>query len=53
MRPNLVTRCAAHRSVPCIRRHVVCSQDDVLTIALWIMFAWVHDEVATHTTRVA
>ena len=32
-----------------IRRHVVCSQDNVLTIALWIMFAWVHDEVATHS----
>jgi Protein of unknown function (DUF3631)/CHC2 zinc finger len=32
-----------------IRRHVVCSYDDALSIALWIMFAWVHDEVATHS----
>jgi Protein of unknown function (DUF3631) len=32
-----------------IRRHVVCTHDDALAIALWIMFAWVHDEVATHS----
>jgi hypothetical protein len=32
-----------------IRRHVVCSHDDALTIALWLMMAWVHDEVATHS----
>ena len=32
-----------------IRRHVVCSHEDALAIALWIMFAWVHDEVATHS----
>ena len=32
-----------------IHRHVVCSLDDALAIALWIMFAWVHDEVATHS----
>ena len=32
-----------------IRRHVVCSHDDALAIALWIMFAWVHDAVATHS----
>jgi len=32
-----------------IHRHVVCSHEDALVIALWIMFAWVHDEVATHS----
>jgi putative DNA primase/helicase len=32
-----------------IRRHVVCSQEQALTAALWIMFAWVHDEAATHS----
>jgi hypothetical protein len=32
-----------------IRRHFVCTHDDALTIALWITFAWVHDEVATHS----
>jgi putative DNA primase/helicase len=32
-----------------IRRHVVLSYDDALTIALWIMMSWVHDEVATHS----
>jgi putative DNA primase/helicase len=32
-----------------LRRHVVCSHDDALAIALWIMLSWVHDEVATHS----
>jgi putative DNA primase/helicase len=32
-----------------LRRHVVCSHNDALAIALWIMFAWVHDEIATHS----
>jgi putative DNA primase/helicase len=32
-----------------IRRHVVCSHDDALTVALWLMMSWVHDEVATHS----
>jgi hypothetical protein len=32
-----------------LRRHIVCTHDDALAIALWIMFAWVHDEVATHS----
>lgn len=32
-----------------LRRHVVCSHDDAIAIALWIMFAWVHDQVATHS----
>jgi hypothetical protein len=32
-----------------IRRHIVCSHDDALIVALWIMFSWVHDEVAIHS----
>jgi hypothetical protein len=32
-----------------IRRHVVCSHDDALVIALWIIFSWVHEEVAIHS----
>ena len=32
-----------------ILRHVVCSHDDALAIALWIMLAWIHDEIATHS----
>jgi putative DNA primase/helicase len=32
-----------------LRRHVVCSHNDAIAIALWIMFAWVHDEVAIHS----
>jgi Protein of unknown function (DUF3631) len=32
-----------------VRRHVVCPHDACLGIALWIMFAWVHDEVAIHS----
>jgi hypothetical protein len=32
-----------------IRRHIVCSYDASLTIALWVMFSWAHDEVAVHS----
>jgi hypothetical protein len=32
-----------------LQRHVICSPNDTLAIALWIMFAWVHDDVATHS----
>jgi uncharacterized protein DUF3631 len=32
-----------------IRRHVVSTLEDAIAIALWIMLAWVHDEVATHS----
>lgn len=32
-----------------IRRHVTCSYDDALVIALWIVFSWVHDDVAVHS----
>jgi Protein of unknown function (DUF3631)/CHC2 zinc finger len=31
------------------RRHVVCSHDDALAVTLWVMLAWVHDAVATHS----
>jgi putative DNA primase/helicase len=30
-------------------KHVVISYDGALAIALWIILAWVHDEVATHS----
>jgi hypothetical protein len=32
-----------------IRRHVVCSLDDALVIALWIVFSWVHEDAAVHS----
>jgi hypothetical protein len=32
-----------------ILRHIVCSHDDALTIASWVMLAWVHEEVCTHS----
>ena len=32
-----------------IHRNVVCSHDDALAVALWIMLSWVHDEIATHS----
>jgi uncharacterized protein DUF3631/CHC2-type zinc finger protein len=32
-----------------ILSHIVCSHDDALIIALWVMFSWVHDEVAIHS----
>jgi hypothetical protein len=32
-----------------LQKHVVISHDSALAIALWIMLAWVHDEVATHS----
>jgi hypothetical protein len=31
------------------RRHVVFNHDVALASALWLMFSWVHDEVATHS----
>jgi putative DNA primase/helicase len=36
-----------------IRRHVVMPHEDALAVALWIMFAWVHDEVAVHSPILA
>jgi hypothetical protein len=32
-----------------VRKHVVISHDHALAIALWIMLAWVHEQVATHS----
>ena len=36
-----------------IHRHVVCAHDAALAVALWIMFSWVHDTVATHSPILA
>lgn len=32
-----------------IHRHVICSADQGLVIGLWVMFSWVHDEIAIHS----
>jgi putative DNA primase/helicase len=32
-----------------IQRHVVITDDNALTIALWVMMSWVHDEIAIHS----
>jgi hypothetical protein len=32
-----------------IKRHVVLSDDEALTVALWILFAWVHEAAAVHS----
>ena len=32
-----------------LQTHVVVSHDGALAVALWVMLAWVHDEVATHS----
>ena len=32
-----------------IRRHIVLSENEALTVALWILFAWVHDAAAVHS----
>jgi hypothetical protein len=32
-----------------LRKHVVISFEGALAIALWIVLAWMHDEVATHS----
>jgi len=29
-----------------IKQRVICSDGDALTVALWIMFSWLHDEIA-------
>jgi hypothetical protein len=36
-----------------IRKHVVMLHEDALAVALWVMFAWVHDEVAVHSPILA
>jgi Protein of unknown function (DUF3631)/CHC2 zinc finger len=32
-----------------IQRHVICSSDDALVIALWIAFSWIHEDAAVHS----
>jgi hypothetical protein len=32
-----------------VRRHVVLTQDQAITVALWIMMAWAHEGAATHS----
>jgi hypothetical protein len=32
-----------------LQRHVVIGHDEALTVALWVIFSWVHDAVATHS----
>ena len=32
-----------------LKQHVILSDDEALTVALWILFAWVHDMAATHS----
>jgi Protein of unknown function (DUF3631)/CHC2 zinc finger len=32
-----------------LQKHVVISYEGALAIAVWIMLAWIHDEVATHS----
>jgi hypothetical protein len=32
-----------------VKRHVILTDDEALTVALWIMFAWAHDAAAVHS----
>jgi putative DNA primase/helicase len=32
-----------------LRRYILVRDDDILAIALWIMFAWVHEAIAVHS----
>ena len=32
-----------------IKRHVILTDDQALTVTLWIMFAWVHEAAAVHS----
>jgi hypothetical protein len=32
-----------------VKKHVILSDDEALIVALWIMFAWVHDAAAVHS----
>jgi Protein of unknown function (DUF3631)/CHC2 zinc finger len=32
-----------------VKRYVILSDDEALTVALWIMFAWVHEVAAVHS----
>jgi putative DNA primase/helicase len=35
--------------IRCLRTYVVCGYDDALAMALWVVFSWVSDAVATHS----
>jgi putative DNA primase/helicase len=32
-----------------VKRHVVLSDDEALTVALWVLFSWIHDAAAVHS----
>ena len=32
-----------------IKRHVILRDEEALTVALWILFAWIHDTAAVHS----
>ena len=32
-----------------VKRHVILSDDEALAVALWILFAWVHETAAVHS----
>jgi putative DNA primase/helicase len=41
--------CLLRDTIKRIQRHVVINDLDALAIALWIMMAWVHEEIAVHS----
>ena len=32
-----------------VRRHIIVTDEQALTVALWVMFAWVHEAAAVHS----
>jgi hypothetical protein len=32
-----------------LRRHILFADDDALAVALWVVFAWLHDDAAVHS----
>ena len=32
-----------------VRRHVILTDEQALTVALWVLFAWIHDTAAVHS----
>ena len=32
-----------------VKRHIVLSDDEALTVALWVLFAWIHEAAAVHS----
>lgn len=32
-----------------VKKHVILSDDQALTVALWVLFAWIHDAAAVHS----